>query len=186
MPQRSTRRQIRRQRERRRIRPLARQHSKLKTRETSQRSRIFPPSVRHGHTYLGDFFLDRGPVPFPCGSGTGGRRPASSDRRSSSPAARPSAALADQSFALGLALPIMAALSIAMVLVKPTTVVQWHRRRFRLYWRWRSRSRRPSADREVCELIREMSSANRIWGAPRIHGEMLKLGIEISQATVAK
>jgi len=80
----------------------------------------------------------------------------------------------------------MAALSIAMVLVKPTTVVQWHRRRFRLYWRWRSRSRRPSADREVCELIREMSSANRIWGAPRIHGEMLKLGIEISQATVAK
>jgi transposase InsO family protein len=73
-----------------------------------------------------------------------------------------------------------------MVLVKPATVIQWHRQGFRLYWRWRSRSGRPSADREVCKLIREMSSANPLWGAPRIHGELLKLGIEISQATVAK
>ena len=74
----------------------------------------------------------------------------------------------------------------AMVLVKPTTVVQWHRQGFRLFWRWRSKSGRPSADREIRALIRQMSGANPLWGAPRIHGELLKLGIEISQATVAK
>src|SRR5713226_6052948 len=73
-----------------------------------------------------------------------------------------------------------------MVLVKPATVVHWHRQRFRRYWRWRSRSGRPSVDREVCKLIRQMNAANPLWGAPRIHGELLKLGIEISQATVAK
>jgi putative transposase len=73
-----------------------------------------------------------------------------------------------------------------MVLVNPATVSQWHRQGFRLFWRWRSRSGRPSVDREVSKLIREMSSANPLWGAPRIHGELLKLGIEISQATVAK
>jgi transposase InsO family protein len=73
-----------------------------------------------------------------------------------------------------------------MVLVRPATVVQWHRQGFRLFWRWRSRSGRPSVEREIRKLIREMSSANPLWGAPRIHGELLKLGIEISQATVAK
>ena len=73
-----------------------------------------------------------------------------------------------------------------MVLVKPATVVQWHRQGFRLFWRWRSRSGRPSVDREVRDLIRQMNGANPLWGAPRIHGELLKLGIEISQATVAK
>ncbi|MGC2305768.1 integrase core domain-containing protein [Candidatus Binatus sp.] len=73
-----------------------------------------------------------------------------------------------------------------MVLVKPTTVIHWHRQGFRLFWRWRSRSGRPSIDREIRDLIRQMSSANPLWGAPRIHGELLKLGIEVSQATVAK
>src|ERR1700736_5555792 len=70
----------------------------------------------------------------------------------------------------------------AMVLVKPATVVQWHRQGFRLFWRWRSRSGPPSVDGEIRKLIREMISANPIWEAPRIHGELLKLGIEISQA----
>jgi putative transposase len=73
-----------------------------------------------------------------------------------------------------------------MLLVKPATVVQWHRQGFRLYWRWRSRSGRPSVAREVRELIRQMNRANPFWGAPRIHGELLKLGIGVSQATVAK
>ena len=72
-----------------------------------------------------------------------------------------------------------------MVLVKPATVIQWHRKGFRLFWRWRSKSGRPSADREIRDLIRQMSGANPLWGA-RIHGELLKLGIEVSQATVAK
>ena len=77
----------------------------------------------------------------------------------------------------------------AMVLVKPATVVQWHRRGFRLYWRWRSRSRqigRPKTSTEIQQLIRQMSMANPIWGAPRIHGELLMLGIEVSQATVGR
>jgi putative transposase len=73
-----------------------------------------------------------------------------------------------------------------MVLVKPATVIRWHRQGFRLFWRWRSRSGRPSVDRETRDLIQQMSSANPLWGAPRIHGELRKLGIEISQATVAK
>ena len=73
-----------------------------------------------------------------------------------------------------------------MVLVKPATIIQWHRHGFRLFWRWRSRSGRPSVKREIRDLIRQMSRANPLWGAPRIHGELLKLGIEISQATVAK
>jgi putative transposase len=73
-----------------------------------------------------------------------------------------------------------------MVLVNPATVVQWHRQGFRLFWRWRSRSGRPSVDREVSKLIGQISSVNPLWGAPRFHGELLKLGIEVSQATVAK
>jgi len=70
--------------------------------------------------------------------------------------------------------------------VKPATVIQWHRQGFRLYWRWRSKSGRPSIDREVRDLIRQMGNANPLWGAPRIHGELLKLGLEVSPATVAK
>src|SRR3984893_6078634 len=73
-----------------------------------------------------------------------------------------------------------------MVLVKPATVIQWHRQVFSLFWRWRSRSGSASVEREIRDLIRQMSRANRLWGAPRIHGELLKLGIEVSQATVAK
>jgi putative transposase len=74
-----------------------------------------------------------------------------------------------------------------MVLVKPATVVQWHRKGFRLYWQRRSRRLgRPGMSREIRELIRKMSLANPLWGAPRIHGELLKLGIEVSQATVGR
>ena len=77
----------------------------------------------------------------------------------------------------------------ALVIVKPATVIGWHRKGFRWYWRWKSRagkSGRPCVSREIRELIRQMSTANPLWGAPRIHGELLKLGIRISQATVAK
>ncbi len=77
----------------------------------------------------------------------------------------------------------------AMVLVKPTTVVQWHHVGFRRYWRWRSRSHgrgRPAVAYEVRDLIREMSQANPFWGAPRIHGELLRLGISVGQTAVAK
>jgi hypothetical protein len=75
----------------------------------------------------------------------------------------------------------------ALVLVKPATVVQWHRKGFRLYWRRRSRRlRRPKMSTEIRDLIRRMSLANPLWGAPRIHGELLKLGIEVNQATVGR
>jgi hypothetical protein len=75
-----------------------------------------------------------------------------------------------------------------LVIVKPETVIAWHRQGFRLYWRWKNRHRqaRPSVSPEVVSLIRKMCSANPRWGAPRIHGELLKLGFELSQATVAK
>jgi putative transposase len=75
----------------------------------------------------------------------------------------------------------------AMVLVKPATVVAWHRKGFQFYWRWRSRHPgRPRISPEIRDLIRRMSNANPLWGAPRIHGELLKLGIKISQATVGR
>src|SRR6184192_1060722 len=76
----------------------------------------------------------------------------------------------------------------ALLLVKPETVIAWHRKGFRLYWRWKSRccEGRPTVSPEVRNLIRHMSLANPRWGAPRIHGELLKLGIQVSQATVAK
>jgi hypothetical protein len=68
------------------------------------------------------------------------------------------------------------------------TVVRWHRAGFRLFWRWKSRRRlgRPAVPPEIRHVIREMSLANPLWGAPRIHGELLKLGIDIGQTSVAK
>jgi len=77
----------------------------------------------------------------------------------------------------------------ALVIVKPETVIAWHRQGFRLFWTWKSRHRqpgRPERARDTRELIRSMSLANPLWGAPRSHGELLKLGIDVSQATVAK
>jgi transposase InsO family protein len=76
----------------------------------------------------------------------------------------------------------------ALAIVKPDTIVRWHRAGFRSYWRWKSRPRggRPTVPLEIRGLIREMSIANPLWGAPRIHGELLKLGIEVGQTSVAK
>ena len=76
----------------------------------------------------------------------------------------------------------------ALAIVKPDTIVRWHRAGFRLYWRWKSRrpAGRPIAPLEVRKLIREMSIANPLWGSPRIHGELLKLGIDVGQTSVAK
>jgi hypothetical protein len=76
----------------------------------------------------------------------------------------------------------------ALVIVKPDTVIGWHRKGFRLFWTWKSRRRggRPPVPPDVRALIRTMSRDNALWGAPRIHGELLKLGVDVSQATVAK
>jgi transposase InsO family protein len=76
----------------------------------------------------------------------------------------------------------------AAVIFKPETLVRWHRSGFRLYWRWKSRRRvgRPAVPADIRDLIRMMNRDNPLWGAPRIHGELLKLGIDIAQSTVAK
>ncbi len=71
--------------------------------------------------------------------------------------------------------------------VRPGTIVRWHRQGFRYYWHWKSRRRgRPRIDPEIRHLIRRMCQSNPIWGAPRVHGELLKLGIDVSEATVSK
>jgi hypothetical protein len=76
----------------------------------------------------------------------------------------------------------------SLVVIKPETVVRWHRTGFRLYWRWKSCSRigRPRIEAGLRVLIRQMSIENPLWGAPRIHGELLKLGFDIAQSSVAK
>jgi hypothetical protein len=76
----------------------------------------------------------------------------------------------------------------ALKIVTPETVIRWHRTGFRAYWRWKSRPRggRPKTLLGIRHVIREMSLANPLWGAPRIHGELLKLGIDVGQTTVAK
>jgi transposase InsO family protein len=76
----------------------------------------------------------------------------------------------------------------AMLIIRPDTLVRWHRAGFRHYWRWKSRGRigRPRIDHELRALIRRISAENPLWGAPRIHGELLKLGFEVAQSTVAK
>ena len=75
-----------------------------------------------------------------------------------------------------------------LTIVRPETLVRWHRAGFRRCWRWKSRrvGGRPQIEAELRVLIRRMSLENPLWGAPRIHGELLKLGFEVAQSSVAK
>jgi hypothetical protein len=75
-----------------------------------------------------------------------------------------------------------------LTIIRPETLVRWHRAGFRCYWRWKSRPQggRPQIELGLRALIRQMSMENPLWGAPRIHGELLKLGIEVAQSSVAK
>jgi len=72
--------------------------------------------------------------------------------------------------------------------VQPETILRWHRSGFKAFWHWKSRYRagRPKVDRELRDLIRQMGRENPLWGAPRIHGELLMLGFEVAQSTVSK
>jgi hypothetical protein len=74
-----------------------------------------------------------------------------------------------------------------VTIIEPATLVRWHRAGFRRYWRWKSRSRggHPQIDVELRTLIRQMSMENLLWGAPRIHGELLKLGFEVASPAAA-
>src|SRR5262244_1548540 len=76
----------------------------------------------------------------------------------------------------------------AMTTIRPETLVRWHRAGFRRYWRWKSPNLggRPPIDAGLRALIRRMSIQNTLWGAPRIQGELLKLGFAVAQSTVAK
>lgn len=75
----------------------------------------------------------------------------------------------------------------SLMIVKPETVIRWHRQGFRLYWRWKSRKKpgRPEIDAEICSLIQQMSRENATWGAPRIQAELQLLGYTIAESTVA-
>jgi hypothetical protein len=75
-----------------------------------------------------------------------------------------------------------------VTIVRTETLVRWHRAGFRYYWRWKSNSRggRPRIETQLRAMIRQMSTENQLWGAPRIHGELLKLGFSVAQSTVAK
>jgi putative transposase len=76
----------------------------------------------------------------------------------------------------------------SLLIIKPGTVIRWHKQGFKLYWRWKSRltSGRPAIAQAQISLIKQMAADNPLWGAPRIHGEMLKLGFDISEATVQR
>ena len=75
-----------------------------------------------------------------------------------------------------------------LTIIRPETLVRWHRAGFRCYWRWKSRRRggRPQIEADLRTLIRRMSVENPLWGSPRIHGELLKLGFAVAQSSVAK
>ena len=121
----------------------------------------------------------------PCG-GELGATPADQVLRRTAPK-RPRFGSIDRLIFVGLFRGLSTARD-ALAIVQPATVVRWHRAGFRAYWRWKSRARvgRPTVPLEVRRLIRAMSLANPLWGAPRMHGELLKLGIDVGQTSVTK
>src|SRR6476661_6879683 len=76
----------------------------------------------------------------------------------------------------------------ATAIVRPETIIRWHRMGFRAWWRWKSHNPggRPGIDQELRDLVRRMCKENPLWGAPRIHGELIKLGFDVAQSTVSK
>jgi putative transposase len=102
--------------------------------------------------------------------------------------ARPAIRLPDRLFWVGLA-RVWAGWRQPLVIVTPDTVLRWQRRRFYEYWRKlsaRPASGRPPVNAEIKALVSRMTAANRLWGAPRIHGELLKLGVAVSERTVSR
>jgi putative transposase len=102
--------------------------------------------------------------------------------------ARPQLRTTDRLFWAGLA-RVWTGWRQALVIVSPDTVLRWQRRRFREYWTrlsGRSRGGRPPVSTEVAALVRTMATANPLWGAPRIHGELLKLGVDVAERTVSR
>src|ERR1700733_9374798 len=101
---------------------------------------------------------------------------------------RPKLTMADRLFWAWLS-GLWAGWRSALVIIKPETVIAWHRKGFGLFWTWKvrhGRTGRPAVSCEVRQLIRTISRANPLWGAPRIHGELLKLGIDVGETSVGK
>jgi hypothetical protein len=119
----------------------------------------------------------------------GGRNPgaATSTQRPAAAHARSSAFTLGRPSRVHLAVSLLSLQLDAITIVRPETVVRWQRMGFAVYWRWKSRppGGRPRIDKEIRDLIQRMSLENRLWGATKIHGELLKLGIEIAQSTVS-
>ena len=143
---------------------------------------------RHDHHSVCSRFRALVPVSQPSVAGTRACRPATSADRLAAATSSPPPSSFRRSAPVGVPLPsVWPRVLDALVLVKPATVVKWHRQGFRIYWRWRSRCPgRPRTSAEIRTLIRQMSRANPLWGAPRIHGELPKLGIEVTQASVGR
>ena len=88
----------------------------------------------------------------------------------------------------GLMMDLLSNWKERIFIVKPETVIKWHRSAFKFYWRWKSKSKggRPKVTREVINLIKQIANENPSWGAPRIHGELKKLGFNLSESTVQR
>ncbi len=116
------------------------------------------------------------------------RRSSPTARGSSGPEAAPQNADA-RSTLLGRSSPFLAEMRDALILVKPETVVRWHRLGFRAYWTWKSKKRRPGRPRidpELRKIIRRMANENPTWGAPRVHAELRLLGFDVAERTVLR
>ena len=141
----------------------------------------------HDSTPLGDHRRTLLGVPLPAGPHAREPRPPAATLHRSAEA--PAADRAGGPGVLGRAASRVAKWSDAVVIVKPETVIGWHPSGFSLYWRWLSkRGRVPGrapVGREVRDLVRRMARENR-WGAPRIHGELRKLGFMVSERTVSR
>ena len=91
-------------------------------------------------------------------------------------------------FFMGILTDLFDSWKEALLIFKPETVIRWHGQSFRVFWKWKSRSTpgRPAIPQAQINLVKQMANDNPLWGAPRIHGEMLKLGFDISEATVQR
>jgi hypothetical protein len=101
--------------------------------------------------------------------------------------AKPRLTLSDRFF-FSILSDIFSSWKETLLIIKPETVIRWHQQGFRLYWRWKSRAAlgRPKIPQAQINLIKQMANENPLWGAPRIHGELLKLGIDISETSVLR
>lgn len=145
-------------------------------------STLAHPRIR---SLVGDFL---GLLPQPCSPSARNRRPAPPTRCAHGSVKRPKLNVTDRVLWAGL-YQIWADWRSALVIVKPETVIAWHRKGFRLFWAWKVRHGqpgRPPVSKETRELIRRMNRENPLWGAPRIHGELLKLGIDVGETSVGK